>query len=155
VLHFASELRPSKLWLWVNPEQRGIAGFTGDQPSARRFMFQKSKIELMLRNPKSPYVTMMSSVYVLFTSLKPALSADIYCSDGAGTVSITINGTIFPVPTEWPIQSVTLDTGASGTSANYFKIFIIQRLTKSIVPDRHTAFLIGVAIIPCNLAVYT
>jgi len=106
-------------------------------------MFQKSKIKSVLRTPKSLPVMVLSSVYTLFTSFMPALSADIYCPDGAGTVSITINGTTFPVPPEWPIQSVTLDTGTSGTPANYFKIFVIQRSTKSNVPDRHMAFLIG------------
>jgi hypothetical protein len=106
-------------------------------------MSQKGKIKPMLRNPKSLRLVMLSSVYALVTSFTPALSADIYCPDGAGTVTITVNGVIFPVPPEWPIQSVTLDTGTSGASANYFKIFVIQRFTKSGVPDRHTTFLIG------------
>jgi hypothetical protein len=108
-------------------------------------MFQKSKIKPMLRNPINLPLVVLSSVYALFTSLRPALSADIYCPDGAGTVSITINGVVVPVPPEWPIQSVTLDTGTSGAPANYFKIFVIQRSTKSNVPDRHTAFLVGVS----------
>jgi hypothetical protein len=86
---------------------------------------------------------MLSSVYALLNTFTPALSADIYCPDGAGTVSITINGVVFPVPPEWPIQSVTLDNGTSAASANYFKIFVIQRSTKINIPDRHTAFLIG------------
>ena len=107
------------------------------------FTLDELEYRSMLRNPKSLPVIMLSSVYALFASLRLALSADIYCPDGAGTVSITINGVIFPVPPEWPIQSVTLDTGTSGTPANYFKIFVIQRSTKSNVPDRHTAFLIG------------
>jgi|SRR5271163_1366260 len=94
----------------------------------------------MLGNPKCLLVMVLSSVYAIFTSFGPALSADIYCPDDAGTASITINGVIFPVPPEWPIQSVTLDIG---TSANYFKIVVIQRFTKSSVPNRHTAFLIG------------
>jgi hypothetical protein len=106
-------------------------------------MFQESKIKPMLRNPKSLAVVVLSSVYALFMSFRPALSADIYCPDGAGTVSITINGVVFPVPPEWPIQSVMLDTGTSGASANYYKIFVIQRFTKSGVPDRHTTLLIG------------
>jgi hypothetical protein len=97
----------------------------------------------MLRNPKSLPVMILSSVYALFASFRPALSADVYCPDGAGAVSITINGVIFPVPPEWPIQSVTLDTGASGSPANYFKMFVVQRSTKSNVSDRHTAFIIG------------
>ena len=98
----------------------------------------------MLRNPKSLPAMVLSSVYALLASFRPALSADVYCPDGAGAVSITINGAVFPVPPEWPIQSVTLDTGASGASANFFKLFVIQRFTKSNVPDRHTALLIGV-----------
>jgi hypothetical protein len=98
----------------------------------------------MLRNPKSLPIMVLSSVYALFASFRPALSADVYCPDGAGTVSITINGAVFPVPPEWPIQSVTLDTGTSGAAANFFKIFVIQRFTKNNVPDRHTALLIGV-----------
>ena len=108
-----------------------------------RFLSQKGKIKPMLINSKSLGLMILSSVYALFTSFTPALSADIYCPDGAGTVSITINGAVFPVPPEWPIQSVTLDTGTSGASANFFKLFFIQRFTKSNVPDRHTALLIG------------
>jgi hypothetical protein len=82
----------------------------------------------------------LSSVYALFTFISPAMSADIYCPDGAGTPSVTINGAIFPVPPEWTIQSVTIDIGAS---ANYFKMVVVQRFTKGDVPNRHTAFLIG------------
>jgi hypothetical protein len=101
----------------------------------------------MLGNPKSLPVVVLSSLYALFTSFSPALSADIYCPEGGGTASVTINGTVFPAPptdptkiSEWPIQSVTLDVG---TSINNFEIIVIQRFTGTGVPDRHTTFLIG------------
>jgi hypothetical protein len=94
----------------------------------------------MLGNPKNLRVMLLSSVYALLTSFSPAMSADVYCPDGTGTPSVTINGTIFSVSPEWTIQSVTLDIGTSG---NYFKIVIAQRFTKSDVPDRHATVLIG------------
>ena len=50
-----------------------------------------AELKSMLRNPKNLRVMVLSSIYALFTSFTPALAADIYCPDGAGTVSITIN----------------------------------------------------------------
>ena len=91
-------------------------------------------------NLESLRVMVLSSVYALLTSFSPAMSADIYCPDGTGTPSVTINGAIFPVSPEWTIQSVTLDIGTSG---NYFKIIITQHFTKSDVPDRHATVLTG------------
>ena len=91
-------------------------------------------------NLESLRVMVLSSVYALLTSFSHAMSADIYCPDGTGTPSVTINGAIFPVSPEWMIQSVTLEIGTSG---NYFKIIISQRLTKSDVPDRLATVLTG------------
>jgi hypothetical protein len=44
-----------------------------------------AELKSMLRNPKNLRVMELSSIYALFSSFRPALSADIYCPDGAGT----------------------------------------------------------------------